>query len=86
MGGRSETGSRLFSLEDAARELGGISVWTLRKHAARGSLAVTHIGRRLFIGSAELARVQSEGLPSLSMESDHFLGQIGRGAAKEAGQ
>ena len=62
---QDEMAMRLYSLEDASRELGGISVWTLRKHAARGSLVVTRIGRRVFVGAEELARVQREGLPCL---------------------
>jgi hypothetical protein len=55
----------LFSVTDAAKELGGISVWTLRKHVAGGGIKVVRIGRRVFLASEELARIRREGLPSL---------------------
>jgi len=37
----------LFNLEDAARSLGRISSWTLRRHLRRGTLSAVRIGRRL---------------------------------------
>jgi hypothetical protein len=63
------TGAKLYSLDNAANELGGISVWTLRGHAKQGSIRVTRIGRRVLISSVELARIQLEGLPSLCADS-----------------
>lgn len=56
----------LYSVEEAARALGKISGWTLRKHLKRGNVAAVRIGRRLFVNATELRRIQTEGLPSLS--------------------
>ena len=58
--------SKLFSLEAATEPLGGVSQWTLRKHAASGSLKIVRIGKRVFVPADEIARIQREGLPSLS--------------------
>jgi hypothetical protein len=56
---------KLHSLPDAAQQLGGISVWTLRKHVFRGNVAVTRIGRRVLVASEEIERIRRDGLPSL---------------------
>ena len=55
----------LHSLTEAAALLGHISVWTIRKHVARGNIRVTRIGRRVFVPSEEIERIRREGLPSL---------------------
>ena len=55
----------LYSLSDAAQQLGRVSVWTLRKHAALGTLNVTRIGKRVLVSATELSRVQRDGLPPL---------------------
>lgn len=55
----------LYSVEEAARALGKISSWTLRKHLKRGNVSAVRIGRRLFVNAEELRRIQTEGLPSL---------------------
>ncbi|MGB2662826.1 MAG: hypothetical protein WAK48_02405 [Candidatus Acidiferrum sp.] len=55
----------LLSLDKAAEALGGISIWTLRKHIAVGNVRVTHLGRRVFLDEEEMGRVMREGLPSL---------------------
>lgn len=55
----------LYSFAEAAKLLGGISHWTLRKHAASGQIRVVHIGRRVFLDAEELERIQRDGLPSL---------------------
>jgi hypothetical protein len=55
----------LYSLPDAAKSLGGISVWTLRKHISNGQLRVVRIGRRVFLDGEELERIRRDGLPSL---------------------
>lgn len=60
-----ENSSRLFSLSEAARELGGISTWTLRKHISLGNVSVVRLGRRITLSSQEIGRIQGEGLPSL---------------------
>lgn len=59
----------LYALPEAAKLLGGISVWTLRKHIFRGNVAVTRIGRRVFVPSEEVERIRREGLPSLGAAS-----------------
>lgn len=55
----------LYSFAEAARVLGGISHWTLRKHVAAGRIRVVHIGRRVFLTAEELERIRRNGLPSL---------------------
>jgi hypothetical protein len=60
----------LYSIEDAARALGKISGWTLRKHLKRGNVSAVRIGRRLFVNAKELRRIQTEGLPSLSERAE----------------
>ncbi len=62
---KEEPNSMLYSFDAAASQLGGISTWTLRKHAALASLKTVCIGRRRFIPAGEISRIQKEGLPSL---------------------
>ena len=57
--------AQLFSVEDAARVLGGISHWTLRKHIDIGNVKVTRIGRRVFLAAEEVERIRRDGLPRL---------------------
>jgi hypothetical protein len=57
--------SILYALPEVAKSLGGISIWTLRKHISNGHLRTIRIGRRVFLDGAELERIQREGLPSL---------------------
>jgi len=62
----AKVGSRLYSLDEAARQL-GISVWTIRAHAKRGgSLRTTRLGRRVLVSASELERIAASGLPSLA--------------------
>lgn len=63
------TGDRLYSLGAAASWL-GVSVWTLRVHARRGSLNTIRVGRRVLVPAAELRRVVKAGLPSLRQEAE----------------
>ena len=56
----------LYPLNEAARLLGGISVWTLRKHLAAGRVRPVRIGRRVFLDAEEVERIRREGLPSLA--------------------
>jgi hypothetical protein len=65
MRGQSQEDSRLYSVADACRQLGGLSIWTLRKHVFRGNVRPTRLGRRIFLSSEEIIRIQREGLPSL---------------------
>jgi len=60
----------LFAIAEAAKALGGISPWTLRKHVASGRLRVVRIGRRVFVDAEEIERIRREGLPSL--QSNEF--------------
>ena len=62
---QDQANTRLYSLTDASPELGGISVWTLRKHIAQGTIRVTKLGRRVFLDTEEIVRIKREGLPSL---------------------
>jgi hypothetical protein len=57
---------RLLGVDEAARVLGGISPWTLRKHIDIGNVKVTRIGRRVFLDAEEVERIRREGLPSLA--------------------
>jgi excisionase family DNA binding protein len=65
--------AELVTIEHAARVLGGISVWTLRKHIARGAIAVTRIGRRVLVPRHELARISREGLPCLRHREEEVV-------------
>ena len=60
----------LYSLPDAAESLGGISIWTLRKHISKGGIRVIRIGRRIFLDGEELERIRREGLPSLRVKAE----------------
>jgi hypothetical protein len=55
----------LYALPEATEVLGRVSIWTLRKHVARGNVTVVHIGRRVFLSSEEIERIRRDGLPSL---------------------
>jgi len=61
----------LYSIVEAARMLGGISPWTLRKHIASGGgrVRVVRLGRRVFLDAEELDRIRREGLPSLRADA-----------------
>ena len=56
---------KLYNLKEFCEALGSISVWTLRKHVAAGSVSVVRIGRRIFLTETELQRICKEGLPRL---------------------
>ena len=43
------SGQLLYSLEDAARQLGGVSTRTVRRLIDRGDLAACRVGRRLMV-------------------------------------
>lgn len=48
---------RLLSIPEVARELGGISVWTVRVWLSQGRMHRTKVGSRTMVRSSELARV-----------------------------
>lgn len=56
--------ARLLTIPEATREL-PVSVSSLQKHAARGTVRVIRLGRKIFVSSAEIDRIKREGLPSL---------------------
>jgi len=62
----------LYSMQEAAAALGGISHWTLRKHTGAGRIKVVRLGRRVFVDAEELERVRREGLPSLRAEIESY--------------
>jgi excisionase family DNA binding protein len=47
---------RLFSINEAAKALGGVSPLTIAGWCARGRLARTKVGRRTMISESELQR------------------------------
>lgn len=70
----TKASTRLYSLDDAARQL-GISVWTIRAHARKGgSLRTTRVGRRVLVSATELARIEASGLPSLKAQESRRAG------------
>jgi excisionase family DNA binding protein len=52
---------RLFSVEETAKKLGGISTWTVHAWLSQGRLRRTKIGRRTMISESELERFVKEG-------------------------
>jgi len=66
---QSQNDSQLFGLAEASRRLGNLSIWTLRKHLLQGNIKPTRLGRKVFISSEEITRIQREGLPSLKQGS-----------------
>ena len=56
----------LYSVEDAAKALGGISKWTVHAWLSQGKLQRTKVGRRTMIRESELERVVRHGAKSPS--------------------
>jgi excisionase family DNA binding protein len=66
-------GDRLYSIEDAAVYLGGLSKYTIHAWLSQGKLQRTKVGSRTMIRESELQRVvedggKSPGRPRLEME------------------
>jgi len=55
---------RLFSVEEAAETLGGISKWTVHAWLSQGKLQRTKVGGRTMIRESELAKVIQDGSKS----------------------
>lgn len=56
---------RLFSIEEAAAYLGGISVWTVRAWLSQRRLNPTKVGRRTMIRKSELDwRIEEDNRPA----------------------
>jgi excisionase family DNA binding protein len=51
----------LFSVEEAARRLGGISKWTVHSWLSKGKLQRTKVGGRTMIRESELLKVIEDG-------------------------
>lgn len=51
----------LFSVEESARRLGNISVWTVRAWLSQGKLQRTKIGGRTMIRESELQKIIEDG-------------------------
>jgi excisionase family DNA binding protein len=51
----------LYSVEDAARLLGGISKWTVHAWLSKGRLQRTKVGGRTMIRESEIARIIEDG-------------------------
>ena len=52
---------QLLSLSEAARRLGGVSVWTIRAWLTQGRLRRTKVGSRTMIRESELLKVMQDG-------------------------
>ena len=61
---------RLYDLVESTRQLGDLSIWTLRKHISAGNVKVVRLGRRVFLTAQEIERICSEGLPPLRAETE----------------
>jgi excisionase family DNA binding protein len=51
----------LFSVEEVARRLGGLSKWTIHAWLSKGRLRRTKVGGRTMIRESELEKVIEEG-------------------------
>jgi excisionase family DNA binding protein len=56
----------LYSVEEAAKRLGGISKWTIHAWLSQGRLRRTKVGGRTMIRESELAKVIEDGAKSPS--------------------
>jgi predicted site-specific integrase-resolvase len=59
---------QLNSLDEAASIL-GISISALHSHVAGGAVHVVRRGGRIFVHDLELARIQTEGIPTIIADS-----------------
>jgi len=50
----------LYSVEQAAQKLGGLSPWTIQSWLSQGRLRRTKVGRRTMIAESELERFIAE--------------------------
>jgi len=48
---------QLFSIDEAARKLGGISKWTLQSWLSQGRIKRTKVGRRTMIRESDLEKL-----------------------------
>jgi hypothetical protein len=77
----------LFAFQEAGKILGGVSPWTLRKHAQRKNIRIVRLGQRVFLDTMELDRIRREGLPRLEAKPSKAFRtaqQLGHKAEVEA--
>jgi hypothetical protein len=60
MATQKHSNRELVGLEEAARILGGVSIWTLRQWAYKGKISSHKLSTRLMFDRAELDRVITE--------------------------
>jgi excisionase family DNA binding protein len=65
----------LLSVEEAARQLGGLSKWTIHAWLSKGRLKRTKVGGRTMIRESELAKVIEDGGKSPSPRRQKSGGQ-----------
>jgi excisionase family DNA binding protein len=66
---------KLFSIQDAANYLGGISIWTVRAWLSQGRMNRSKIGARTMIRQSELNKVIRDGLGApLILSADEVKG------------
>jgi excisionase family DNA binding protein len=65
----------LISVKEAARQLGGVSPWTVYAWLSQGRLQRTKVGSRTMIRQSELLRVINDGgiSPSPTRKKTHAL-------------
>jgi len=74
----------LLSIEEAAKRLGGISLWTVRAWLTQGRLQRTKVGGRTMIRESELARVIEDGGKSRRQDDESPKGPEGLKAVTSA--
>lgn len=61
----------LYSVEEAAKKLGGVSPWSVTAWLSKGRLHRTKVGRRTMIAESELVRfIRESNLPSPTRQKE----------------
>jgi excisionase family DNA binding protein len=68
--GGSVSGNKLYSVEDAAAYLGGLSKYTIHAWLAKGKMRRTKVGSRTMIRESELQRVIEDGGKSVTHQRE----------------
>jgi Helix-turn-helix domain len=53
---------QLYSIADACKRWGDVSLYTIRRHIGRGEIKTINIGSRVFIPISEVERVEQFGV------------------------
>lgn len=62
---------KLYSVEEAAQKLGGLSPWTIQSWLSQGRLRRTKVGRRTMIAESELERfIEASNSPTVSRKRE----------------